>query len=52
MEVSFFSPGFDVKGSCSCFDDVVCRAVFNIHAADRERREERSGEEIFGQTES
>ena len=49
MEVSL---GFDVKGSCSCFDDVVCRAVFNIHAADRERREERSGEEIFGQTES
>lgn len=48
--LSFFWLGFDVKESCSCFDSVVCRAVFNIHAADRERREE--GEEIFGQTES
>lgn len=47
----FFLPGFDVKGSFSCFDGVVCCAVFNIHAADRER-EERSGEEVFGQTES
>lgn len=52
MEVSFFLPGFDVRGSCSCFDGVVCYAVFNIHAADQERREEWSGEEIFGQTES
>lgn len=52
MEVSFFLPGFDVKGNCSCFDGVVCCAVFNIHAADRQRREERSEEEIFGQTES
>lgn len=42
--------GFDVKESCSCFDGVVCRAVFNIHAADQDRRAE--GEEIFGQTES
>lgn len=41
MEVSFFCPGFDVKGSCSCFDRVVCRAVFNIHAADQEERAER-----------
>lgn len=52
MEVSFFLPGFDVKGSCSCFDSVVCCAVFNIHAADQERSEERSGVESFGQTES
>lgn len=52
IEVSFFLPGFDVKGSRSCFDGVVFCAVFNIHAVDRERREERSGEEIFGQTES
>lgn len=47
-----FLPGFDVKERCSCFDGVVCFAVFNIHAADRERREEWSGGEIFGQTES
>lgn len=38
MVVSFFFPGFDVNGSSSHFDDVVCRAVFNIHAADREWR--------------
>jgi len=37
MEVSFFLPGFDVKGGCSRFDNVVRRAVFNIHAADREK---------------
>lgn len=52
LEVSFFWPGFDVKVNWSCFDGVVCCAVFNIHAADQERRGERSGEEIFGQTES
>lgn len=32
-----FLPGFDVKESRSCFDGVVGCAVFNIHAADRER---------------
>lgn len=37
MEVSFFLLGFDVKASCSCFDDAVCCAVFNIHAADLEK---------------
>lgn len=46
----FFWLGIDVKESCPCFDGVVCCAVFNIHAADREGRKE--GEEIFGQTES
>lgn len=41
LEVSFFWPGFDVKANWSCFDGVVCCAVFNIHAADQERRGEK-----------
>ena len=44
MEVSFLLPGFDVTGSFSCFDGVVCCADFNIHAADRERRAEGRGD--------
>lgn len=53
-EVSSLCPGFDVKGSCSCFDSVVGHADFNIHGSDRggTEKEERNGEENFGQTES
>lgn len=43
---------FDVKGICFCFDGIVGHAVFNIHGADQKKRRERSGEKVFGQTES
>lgn len=52
MEVSFFWLRFDVKGICFCFDGIVGHAVFNIHGADQKKRRERSGEKVFGQTES